>query len=71
MGVAANPALRLLLLRRSSNPGWPGLWLHSVGAAMMLAINAWALAGHLACRPRVWRGRRSARANTHGRAASP
>ena len=71
MGLAANPALRLLLLRRKSNPGWPGLWLHPVGAAMVLAINAWALAGHLAGRPRVWRGRRCARANTPGRAASP
>lgn len=64
-GVAANLALRLLLCARFRQP-LLGAWLHPVGAALLLAIQWTALAGHLLGRPSEWRGRRYARGGPLG-----
>lgn len=56
VGVAANLALRVLLMRRLKQDAAGVPW-HPVGALLTLAINIEALTRHLRGRPSVWRGR--------------
>lgn len=56
LAVAANLALRGLLMRRFRQPAL-GLALHPVSAAMVLALNGWFLLQRLLGRPSHWRGR--------------
>lgn len=63
-GVLANVLQRALLRRHLGNaPGhrWVDASLHPLGAALVLAINGWALARYLMGRPSDWRGRRYTR----------
>lgn len=56
LGVAANLALRALLVRRLGQHPF-GALLHPVGAVLVLAIQWQALWRHLRGRPSTWKGR--------------
>lgn len=61
IGVGANLFMRALLARRLDQY-LGGIWSHSLGAVLLLAIQWSALIGYLRGKPNLWRGRAYVRA---------